>query len=106
MGRQAEALVPDPRRRPGARPGAFDFLGESTAVGKPVSLATVDAETMRDAIAAWTGLGHALTIGNTSDGGAVAVTLLAGGARKSKYFTDLALLEDFLVTLRDGASAQ
>jgi len=106
MGRQAEALVrvQAPRAKPVARP--FAFLAETEPDHEPVSLATVDAETMRDGIAEWTSLGHAITLGHTSDGGAISVTLLAGGVRHSKYFTDLAAFEDFLVTLRDHAKGK
>lgn len=104
MGRQAEALVRTqaPRAKPVARP--FAFLAGAEPDHEPVSLVTVDAELMRDAIAEWTGLGHAITIGHTSDGGAIAITLLAGGLRHPSYYTDLAKFEDFLVTLRDQAS--
>ena len=106
MSRQAEAQVPVRRQMPRPRQGAFAFLADAPAADEPVSLVNVDADTLRDAIAFWTALGHAITIGRTSDGGAVGVHLLAGGQRKSQYFTDLALLEDFLVTVRDGARAQ
>ena len=105
MGRQAETLVRTaPARKPAPR-NPFAFLKEDDGSGEPVSLATVDADTMRDAVAAWVELGHAITIGRTSDGGAVAITLLANGHRQAKYFHDLALFEDFLVTLR-AASAE
>ena len=106
MGRQAEALVPARRGTPPPRGGAFEFLGVNSADREPVSLATVDAELMRDALSRWFALGHAITIGRTSDGGAVAVSLLAGGSRRSQYFADLAMFEDFLVTLRDRSGAQ
>lgn len=106
MGRQAEALVPARRAPIRKQQSAFAFLGEDATDREPVSLATVDAETMRDAIAQWTSLGHAITIGCTSDGGAIAISLLAGGQRQSKYFNDLALLEDFLCTLRDRAAGE
>lgn len=103
-------MAPEPQRRiaqvRAPKQGAFGFLGDDKADREPVSLATVDAETLRDAIVAWTELGHAITLGRTSDGGAIAVNLLAGGQRRSKYFADLAALEDFLVTVRDGAGAQ
>lgn len=105
MSRQADAAQPVRKRTTPLRQGVFEFLGDEPSRGEPVSLATVDAETLRDAITAWTELGHAITIGRTSDGGAIAVSLLAGGQRKSKYFADLAVFEDFLVTVRDGAGA-
>lgn len=105
MGRQAEALIPERRSTPPRPPGAFAFLGTNSADREPVSLATVDAELMRDAIGRWCALGHAITIGRTSDGGAIAISLLAGGQRKSQYFADLAMLEDFLVSVRDHSGA-
>lgn len=103
MGRQAEALVPvrAAPRRPAGNP--FAFLAATEPDTEPVSLGTVDAETLRDAIVSWVELGHAITIGKTSDGGAIAVTLLAGGQRTSKYYADVAAFEDFLVSLRDGS---
>lgn len=101
MGRQAEALVPERRTKPAMRQGAFEFLGTNSADREPVSLATVDADLMRDAIGHWVALGHAITIGRTSDGGAIAISLLAGGQRRSQYFADLAALEDFLTVVRD-----
>jgi hypothetical protein len=106
MGRQAEALVRTARPRPRAVQSPFSFLADTPADSEPVSLATVDAETFRDALAVWTSLGHAITIGRTSDGGAIAITLLASGHRTSKYFADLALFEDFLVSLRDASKHQ
>lgn len=106
MSRQADAQLPVRRQRPALRQGAFSFLVDEPTAGEPVSLTNVDAETLRDAIALWTELGHAITIGRTSDGGAVGVHLLAGGERKSRYFTDIAMLEDFLVTVRDGSQAK
>ena len=102
------APVPEPTRRKPTQPrqSVFAFLGSDPTDREPVSLSTVDAELMRDAITAWTELGHAITIGRTSDGGAIAISLLAGGQRQSKYFADLAVLEDFLAVVRDGAGAQ
>jgi len=103
MGRQAEALVPArpaPRR---AVQSPFAFLADVEPDKEPVSLLQTDAETMRDAIAFWVDLGNAITVGKTSDGGAIAITLLAGGQRTSKYYTDLDTFEQFLISLRDGS---
>lgn len=97
-----EAPVPQSRgaRSPQTPQGAFAFLGDTGTRREPISLATVDADLMKDAIQRWTDLGHAITIGRTSDGGAVAISLLAGGQRRSKYFSDLSELEDFLTSVR------
>ena len=100
MGRQAEAQAAAGWRKPPSSPPAFAFLGDAGNKREPISLATVDADLARDAIARWTDLGHAITIGRTGDGGAIAISLLAGGARRSMYYSDLAELEDFLAVLR------
>lgn len=106
MGRQAEALVSvrGPKKPPPHNP--FTFLASPGAAKEPVSLLHCDAETMRDGVAFWLDLGHAITFGMTSDGGAVAITLLAGGHRASRYFTDIAALEEFLLAIRDEAKAR
>ena len=102
MSRQADEALARSRRKPPLRQGAFAFLGEVQETKEAVELATVDAELIRDVIATWTSMGHAITLGRTSDGGAVAVSLLAGGNRKSLYYSDLALFEDFLTRVRDA----
>ena len=103
MGRQAEQLVrtAPPRKPPTQTP--FAFLAKLEPEQEPVSLLNCDAETMRDGVALWLELGHAIPFGKTSDGGAVAITLLAGGQRTSRYYTDVATLECFLVSLKDNA---
>lgn len=91
-------------RRIRARQDAFGFLNETPRSDAPFELMPVDAEGLRDAIAIWTGLGHAITFGRTQDGGAMGVHLHAGGERRSRYFGTVAELEDFLATVR-GADA-
>lgn len=82
----------------------FAFLGSAPAASGSMTLAPVDAETLRDCVAAWTARGHAITFGLTSDGGAASVTLLAGGQRQSRYFTEVADFEDFLKVVTAGAN--
>lgn len=96
MSRLAELPQRAPARRFPPPPGAFAFLAGREEPKEPVTLANVDADGLKAAIAAWTDQGHAITFGRTSDGGAISVSLLAGGQRKSQYFPDIAALEDFL----------
>jgi hypothetical protein len=62
-------------------------------------LAEVDAETLHAAITRWTDCGYAITFGRTGDGGAIGVHLLAGGEKRSKYFSTAAECEDFLTSV-------
>lgn len=90
----------------GHRQSAFAFLGGPAKAEGAVDLLPVDAECLRDAVASWVALGHAITIGRTADGGAIGVHLLANGEKSSRYFSTIAELEDFLTLVRDGAQAQ
>ena len=48
----------------------------------------VDAEALKEAVAHWTSGGHAITFGVTSDGGALSISLLAGGKPYKLYASD------------------
>lgn len=95
-------------RRPRARQTAFDFIEEVKGMAVSIDMAAVDSDTLADAIASWTGRGYAITFGRTSDGGALGVHLLAGGEKRSRYFTDVAELENFLQVIagRGGAESE
>lgn len=64
-----------------------------------VSWRECDAECLLAAIAAVTEAGHALTFGRTSDGGALSVTLLAGGTPHKLYPSTAAQAEDLMSRL-------
>jgi hypothetical protein len=90
---------------PGSRgpaQGAFDFLGDVQTSDEPISLLPCSPELLRDAVAKWVERGHAVTIGRTSDGGAIGVHLLANGQKHSQYFSEIATLEDFLSRLANA----
>lgn len=103
MSRLADLPQRAPAKRPIGAVGAFAFLNEREQAPEPITLRAVDAETLHGAVASWTEQGHAITFGRTSDGGAVSVTLLAGGQRKSRYFPDVAELESFLQLIAQSA---
>jgi hypothetical protein len=84
-------------------PDPFAGLGDGVQSTDHFDLLPVDAECLRDAIAAWTGRGYAITFGRTGDGGAMGVHLLAGGDKRSRYFSDVSELEDFLTRLHAPA---
>lgn len=104
MSRLAELPQRAPARRLSTPAGAFAFLAGKQEEREPISLRNCDPEQLHAAIAAWTDQGHAITFGRTSDGGAVSVSLLAGGQRKSQYFPEVAALEDFLALVARSVS--
>lgn len=55
------------------------------------------------AITAWTSRGAAIVLGTTSDGGALAVTLLENGERHKLYAASRDELERLLAQIRDVA---
>lgn len=79
-----------------SRQGVWSFLAAESETVEPVSLLNLDPECLRDAVASWVSQGYAISFGQTSDGGAIGVHLIVGGDKKSKYFTTVAELEDFL----------
>ena len=78
---------------------AFAFLGEVPAERSPFPAMQIDAECLRNAIARWTGRGHAISFGLSGDQGAFGIHLIAGGQKVSKWFGHVAEAEDFLTTL-------
>lgn len=88
------------RRQSAPRQSAFAFMAEPNTPGDGVDLLQLDPECLRDAVAAWVSQGYAISFGQTSDAQAVGVHLIVGGDKKSKYFTTVAELEDFLTRVR------
>lgn len=106
MSRLAPVPEPSAARRVPTKQATFAFLQAVREVPEGLSLENVDAETVHDAIAAWTDLGHAITFGLTSDGGAISVSMLHHGKRDARYFTSVAELEDWLKTVAVGSRSQ
>lgn len=95
-----------PARRPQrAQQNPLAFLDASGDPQERLSLLETDAETLRDAVALWCSQGYAISFGLTSDGNALGVHLIVGGQKRSKYFTDIASLEDFLKVLAGQTTA-
>lgn len=63
-----------------------------------------DPHQLLAAIVNWTRSGNAVTLGRTSDGGALSLTLLCGGERLKRYASDATELELLLKALA-GAEA-
>lgn len=70
-----------------------------------VSVSDVDAELLRDTVAAINADGDAIMFGRTSDGGALSVSVYSGGRRAVVYFTDVDALQNALVALKQAASS-
>lgn len=68
----------------------------------PISWAMADSAQLADAVAHWTEAGNAITLGRTSDGGALSVTLLAGGERKKLYAANADELDQLLTAIAGG----
>lgn len=68
-----------------------------------VSWSHVDAEALIGALVALTDSGSAVTLGLTSDGGALMIAVLDNGKVSKSYFHDLTLLEDRLKAVKNMA---
>jgi len=80
--------------------GAFAFMqgtgGESPGV---FTLEQVDAGVLGAAVIRWCGQGYAMSLSLSGDGGAFGVHLLVNGEKRSKWFSDVRELEDWLTTV-------
>jgi hypothetical protein len=73
--------------------------GEAGSGG--LSIGQIDAPLLRDAIHTVVSHGDAILIGRTSDGGALSVRILSGGATECFYPTDASELLELLEGVRD-----
>lgn len=94
------ALGRTDRRRQRAGTDLATLFGEETSA-KPFDWTHAHPDELAAAVVRWTDLGNAITFGRTSDGGAVSVTLLAGGQRHKLYAADEDALSAILTRLRD-----
>jgi hypothetical protein len=78
---------------------AFAFLAGDDPGGDQFPLEQISPDMLLRAVVRWCGAGYALSFGLSADGGALGVHLLAGGQRRSKWFQNVAELEDFLATI-------
>lgn len=78
---------------------AFAFLGGVGHVGGKFPVAEVSPDMLLRALIRWVGAGYALSFGLSADGGALGVHLLAAGQKRSKWFSTVAELEDFLASI-------
>ena len=69
-----------------------------------VQFGEADAELVRNCIEAIITDGDAVMFGQTSDGGALSVSVYSGGARQQFYCTNLDQIQNLLVELRRAAS--
>jgi hypothetical protein len=80
----------------GGRYGKLDKGKPNTAI----TWAQVDGPTLKACVGFVTGCGDAITLGRTTDGGALSVTILSGADRLKKYATTPAeakqLLDDII----------
>jgi hypothetical protein len=86
-------------------PAKYAGFGVGSA-NAAVSVGDVDAELLRDTVAAVTGDGDAIMFGRTTDGGALSVSVYSGGRRAVVYFTDVGSLQNALVELKHSALTQ
>lgn len=95
-----KAKGPNDGRNSTTNPAVSKFAGISEdAPSEPVSWSEVDGRAIKAAICATTEAGAALVLASTSDGGALAVTLLDGPRRVKKYFNSAASAESWLTEL-------
>jgi len=89
---------------------ARDRLRSATQTGLPgyfaqlagveqVSWGDVDADCIRAAVARASSLSYALTLGRTSDGGALSISILTGAAPVKLYAPSPAACEDILTRI-------
>ena len=67
------------------RTSALDGLDFGHPDDHTVTWGEVSPELLLRAVDSWTGDGNAITLGLTSDGGALSITLLSGGDRRKLY---------------------
>lgn len=89
-------LEPTPLRTPRRATSPLDALSAVRAESNRFTWAVCDPGLLAEAVTTWTDQGNAITFGLTSDGGAVSVTMLAGGDRRKFYASSLEELEDLL----------
>lgn len=70
--------------------------------GEVIDWDAADPHQLLAAIVNWTRGGNAVTLGRTSDGGALSLTLLAGGERLKKYAKDADELASLLKALGEA----
>ncbi len=80
-------------RAPGPDLGALFGLERKAST---LSWADADAGLLAEAIAHWTSGGHAITLGVTSDGGALSISLLSGGKPFKLYASSPEELQSLL----------
>lgn len=82
--------------------GKYGKLGASQAKGE-IAWKDVDGPSIKRCIAAVTSTGDAITFGRTSDGGALAVTILSGAERHKLYASQVEEAEDMLRSIEEAA---
>lgn len=87
--------------------GAFAFLGEDGGKEvRPFSLELLDGATLLEAVQGWCGQGYAITLGLTSDRGALGIHLMADGSIRKSYFPTADEANYFLERLRPHSGAR
>lgn len=84
---------------------AFAFLGTEEIEGAKFELREVSEEMLKRALIRWVGAGYALSFGLSADGGALGVHLLAAGQKRTKWFSSVQELEDFLASIPEVSKA-
>jgi hypothetical protein len=82
--------------------GKYGKLRTTKAQGD-ISWTNVDGPTIKRCIVAVTSTGDAITFGRTSDGGALAVTVLSGQERHKLYAAEVDEAEDMLRSIEEAA---
>jgi hypothetical protein len=83
-------------KAPGSDLGALLGLQDKTG---SISWDQVDGKLLHDAVANWSSGGHAITLGKTSDGGALSIALLSGGKPYKLYAASVAEANDLLTRI-------
>jgi hypothetical protein len=88
-------------RNPYAKSAAPDLgalLGLSVKAGS-ITWDQADSQLLHAAVANWTAGGHAITLGVTSDGGALSISLLSGGKPYKLYGATADEVNDLLTRI-------
>lgn len=104
--RQAPTELPKQAHQPSQPPllAELEQAFRNRQPAEAVQFQDVNASTLVEALDKWTGHGYAIILGRTSDGGAIAVQLLAGAWRHKLYASTPDELEALCVQLSSVGS--